>query len=94
MKRQLEESESFRQAKTWETVTRRYQREGLCRGCAGQAAYGHQLGFSRVNPPCGECAPIVDGFPCHAAGPWRRVLDPQFPSPRPHPGRVARTETP
>lgn len=44
--------ETFRQAGTWENVKNKYVDAGLCNGCAGQAAYGHQLGFTRIHPPC------------------------------------------
>lgn len=44
--------ETVRQAGTWENVKRRYADAGLCDGCAGQAAYGHQLGFTRIKDPC------------------------------------------
>lgn len=44
--------ETARQAGTWENVKNRYADAGLCNGCAGQAAYGHQLGFARIHPPC------------------------------------------
>lgn len=69
-----ESPETRSQAHTWEVTANRYQAEGLCRGCAGQAAYGHQLGFSRVRPPCAECRPLVAGFPRSAGrgNPWRK----------------------
>lgn len=69
-----ETPETARQAHTWETVANLYETDGLCRGCAGQAAYGHQLGFSRVHPPCDPCQSIVGGFPLSAGkdSPWRR----------------------
>ncbi len=51
--------ETQRQASTWENVTNRYEAAGLCRGCAGQAAYGHQLGFNRVKDPCDPCRGVV-----------------------------------
>lgn len=47
--------ETVRQAQTWETVKGHYESAGLCLGCAGQAAYGHQMGFSRVKDPCVLC---------------------------------------
>lgn len=51
--------ETFRQAATWENVKRRYADAGLCAGCAGQAAYGHQLGFARIKDPCDTCRSVV-----------------------------------
>ncbi len=69
-----ETPETPAQAKVWENTARKYQDDGLCRPCAGQAAYGHQLGFSRVQPPCDGCAPVVAGFPLPAGAgtPWRK----------------------
>lgn len=69
-----EAPETMSQAHTWVVTANAYEADGLCRGCAGQAAYGHQLGFSRVHPPCDTCQPIVDTFPVDAgqATPWRK----------------------
>jgi hypothetical protein len=46
--------ETVRQAVTWENTKNKYMAAGLCGGCAGQAAYGHQLGFHRIKDPCPE----------------------------------------
>jgi hypothetical protein len=51
-KRKGDAPETLSQAINWTTVKTRYRRAGLCEGCAGQAAYGHQLSFRRINPPC------------------------------------------
>jgi hypothetical protein len=51
--------ETLRQARTWETVKGHYEAAGLCEGCAGQAAYGAQLGFAKINPPCDHCSYVV-----------------------------------
>jgi hypothetical protein len=51
--------ETVRQAQTWETVKGHYVAAGLDDGCAGQAAYGHQMGFSRVKDPCVTCRTIT-----------------------------------
>jgi hypothetical protein len=51
--------ESLRQAEIWTTVKNHYLAAGLCDGCAGQAAYGAQLGFRRIKPPCDHCSYIV-----------------------------------
>jgi hypothetical protein len=63
--------ESNRQARTYDATKLHYQRLGLCRFCAAQASWGHQLGFSRVKPPCDECQPFVDTFPTAKPGRWR-----------------------
>lgn len=77
-----ETPETIQQARTWETVASAYQGEGLCRGCAGQAAYGHQLGFLRVKSPCVDCQPIVDGFPLSGGKltGWRKFSDGRYHS--------------
>jgi hypothetical protein len=51
--------ETFRQAQTWETVKGHYEDAGLDGSCAGQAAYGHQMGFRKIKPPCPVCAAIT-----------------------------------
>jgi hypothetical protein len=72
--------ETLRQAQRWEQVKAHYQGKGLCGPCAAQAAYGHQIGFTRVNPPCDACFPIVIRFPGQGAGDWR--TDPHDSRPR------------
>ena len=47
--------ENLSQAQYWQWIKNKYFAAGLCNGCAGQAAYGHQLGFSRVHDPCSAC---------------------------------------
>lgn len=62
--------ETLAQARRWETTKRRYIGAGLCDKCAAQAAWGHQIGFSRINAPCADCAAVVGAFPkgtSHAA---------------------------
>lgn len=64
--------ETLRQTQTFDTNKRHYKGLGLCHPCAAQAAWGHQLGFSRVTKqPCHECQPIVDRFPRARPGKWR-----------------------
>lgn len=66
--------ETVRQAKRWDVSKQAYVRAGLCEYCAGQAAWGHQIGFTKSHPPCADCAPVVAAFP--QVGPagteWRR----------------------
>lgn len=64
-------AETVRQARTFDTTKAHYERLGLCRTCAAQAAWGQQLGFSRVNPPCHDCQSLVDTFPIAKPGRWR-----------------------
>ena len=54
--------ETLSEAKHWQARNSRYVALGLCYPCAAQAAYGHQLGFSRINPPCDGCVPSACGF--------------------------------
>jgi hypothetical protein len=51
--------ETERQAQTWENTKNKYVAAGLDNGCAGQAAYGHQMGFHRIKPPCSNCKRIT-----------------------------------
>lgn len=77
--------ETVAQAIVWDVVKAKYVADGLCHACAGQAAYGHQLGWHYksnrpwpdadrgIKPPCEQCAPIVATFPIEIPGsPWRR----------------------
>lgn len=64
-------NETVRQATTFEGVRKHYIRLGLCSRCAAQAAFGHQLGFSRSKSPCPVCQPIVDQFPTAKPNRWR-----------------------
>ncbi|SKB44229.1 hypothetical protein SAMN05660473_00722 [Arthrobacter sp. 49Tsu3.1M3] len=70
-RRAQDRPETLWQARTFKTMKRHYERLGLCRVCAAQAAWGHQLGFSRINPPCHDCQPIIDTFPVDKPGLWR-----------------------
>jgi hypothetical protein len=69
-----ERPETIAAARKWDAVANAYQRDSLCRACAGQAAWGHQVGFSLIKPPCPACAPVVAMFPQEAAAGsgWRR----------------------
>lgn len=64
-------AETYRQARSFDTNKRHYEALGLCGRCAAQAAWGHQLGFSRIKPPCGGCWPLVDTIPVDKTGKWR-----------------------
>lgn len=64
--------------------TRAYGKAGLCRMCSAQAAYGHQLGFSRVHPPCRSCAVVVKALPVHKPNGWHALTGrPADTTPRP-----------
>jgi hypothetical protein len=69
-KRELPESQS--QVKEFDRRRRAYREAGLCHACAAQAAFGHQMGFLQVHPPCSSCVPVVMGFPYPAENSWRR----------------------
>lgn len=64
--------ETMRQARTWEIVKNRYRKLGLCYRCACQAAWGHQIGFSRIEAPCPGCAETLASFPDDAGNGWRK----------------------
>ena len=63
--------ETLREAIRWQTVKNHYVALGLCHVCAAQAAYGHQIGFTRINQPCPDCAGVVAGLPDETANGWR-----------------------
>ncbi len=63
--------ETIWQARLWDATKRHYISLGLCPLCASQAAWGHQQGFTRVNPPCLACLPVVLTFPVNEPGEWR-----------------------
>lgn len=62
--------ETASQAEWWQRVYGWYDRAGLCPRCSSQGAWGHQLGYSNVKPPCNPCAVIVKEFPVPAASGW------------------------
>lgn len=65
--------ETPRQAEKWQRVYRWYDRAGLCPRCSAQGAWGHQLGFSNVKPPCLPCSVIVVEFPSPATNGWNQL---------------------
>lgn len=65
--------ETPRQAEKWIRVKSWYDRSGLCARCSSQGAWGHQLGFSNVKPPCHPCAVIVAEFPIPAGNGWNQL---------------------
>lgn len=69
--RRKDPAETLRQARTFDATKAHYERLGLCRICAAQAAWGQQLGFSWIKPPCHGCQPLVDTFPVSKPGRWR-----------------------
>lgn len=62
--------ETLSQAEWWQRVYGWYDRAGLCPRCCAQGAWGHQLGFSNVKPPCNPCAVIVAEFPAKVSNGW------------------------
>jgi hypothetical protein len=52
--------ETLRQAQRWDIEANRAEDLGLCRRCAGQYAWGVQIGFGLSRPPCPTCADVVD----------------------------------
>lgn len=70
-------TESPRMARRWQSNLSRYANAGLCPRCAGQAAFGHQLGWANVFPPCSVCWPIVTSWanPTGSPSGWH-VLEP------------------
>lgn len=48
--------ETLSQVKSWDRNKLHYSLAGFCDTCAAQAAWGHQIGFSRVRRPCRVCS--------------------------------------
>ena len=65
--------ETTEQAREWQRFYGWYDRAGLCPRCSAQGAWGHQLGFSNVKPPCNPCAVIVADFPAKVSNGWHRL---------------------
>lgn len=65
--------ETPEQVKEWSRAKRRYLDAGLCHHCSAVAAYGHQLGFARVEPPRAACAMLVLSFPMERPNGWRAL---------------------
>lgn len=65
--------ETNKQAQVWETVKNRYLRLGLCHRCTSQAAWAHQIGWTRIeHDPCLNCLPLVQHLPLPTANAaWR-----------------------
>jgi hypothetical protein len=57
----------------WERNRNRYKRAGLCDYCGTKAAYGHQLGFARIEPPRVCCAAVMASFPVPKPNGWRAL---------------------
>lgn len=55
--------ETLGQSRTWDCRANEAEAAGLCRRCAGQWAWGLQIGFARAYPPCSRCQEIVDQWP-------------------------------
>lgn len=74
-KHKRDRPETLGEAASWQRLKTNYELLGLCHACAAQAAYGHQLGFTQINPPCAECLPLVRNLPRPgpAGSPWRRM---------------------
>lgn len=60
-------------AQEWQRAYGWYDRAGLCPRCSAQGAWGVQLGYSNVKPPCNPCAVIVAEFPAERSNGWRRL---------------------
>lgn len=61
-RRKVAQPETLRQARTFETFKTAHVHAGLCHTCASQAAYGRQLGFSRVAGPCTDACRSAAGL--------------------------------
>lgn len=68
----VDRPETLRQARRFEVHKGEYLHLGLCHPCAGQGAYGRQLGFRSVHPPCPGCLLLLTALPVAAPNGWRR----------------------
>jgi hypothetical protein len=73
--------ETIRQAKRWDVAANKAERLGLCRKCAGQHAWGLQIGFGLSHPPCPTCAAVVDAIGGEERPNGWRVLPTKAPAP-------------
>lgn len=67
------------QAQWWMRTRSWYERAGVCPRCSSQGAWGHQLGFSNVKPPCTPCGLIVAEFPVPTLNDWRQLTQDAAP---------------
>ena len=47
--------ETLNQAEIFDAVVAAYMAAGWCPICSAQAAFGRQIGFRQVQPPCPSC---------------------------------------
>jgi hypothetical protein len=74
--KKIDRTETFSQAQRFDTNRNTFAKLGFCDTCAAQAAYGRQLGWNQVAPPCARCIASVDEVSMEAIGaPWRRVFE-------------------
>lgn len=69
----LHEPETPGQVKEQQRLQRQYVRLGLCPRCADQAAYGHSLGFTVIEPPCPDCLSTIEQFDLARPNGWRKA---------------------
>lgn len=81
-------AESLRQARSFDLLNARYIAAGLCPRCAAQAAFGHQIGFHSVYPPCPDCEGVVQAFQTPRCNGWKSLA----PKPRQRKLRTASRE--
>lgn len=62
-KPKIQRNETKSECNEWGATKSHYLKHGLCQRGAAQAAYGHQHGFSQIEPPCEECRAVASRFP-------------------------------
>lgn len=71
---ELRRPETKGQAQRWDAIKRHaHTLGGLCYPCAVAFAYGTQLGYAQVNPPCPACAAVVASWPVCQLNGWRSL---------------------
>lgn len=84
--------ETIGQANAWDAIKRRYLAAGFCHRCAARAAWGHQIGFTKTDPPCEHCAGLtVPEIAGERAARWSGQPTDQT-NPTVHPPSIARND--
>jgi len=74
--KKLHQTETLDQAELFTTNRNLFSRLGFCDMCAAQAAYGRQLGWKQVAPPCAKCIASVDEISLNEIGArWRKIFE-------------------
>ncbi len=65
--------ETLNEARSFESVKNNALAFGLCLHCSSRLAWGHQNGFSQLEPPCEEDSSLVETLPAKKQNGWSTV---------------------